>query len=207
MTHATYEAGFGSGSRSYESASRDLGMTPSVFRAGGAGMTLRYTAVPTAVGLMLVAATDRGLASVSLGAKETSLVTRLKRTFPNAVLCRDRQGLKTAVHHLLHCLNGNGRPGPLPLDITATVFQRKVWAALQDIPRGSTRTYREIAEALGRPTAVRAVARACATNPIAVAIPCHRVVREDGRPAGYRWGVGRKKRLLELECGTAPAAE
>ena len=199
VTNATYEAGFGSSSRLYERVNSALGMTPSAFRSGGAGMTLRFTSARTLVGRMLIAMTDRGIATVRLGDTEASLVTSLQRDYPKAILRRDTNGLKSHVRAILHCLTGETGADSLPLDVRATTFQRKVWKALQQIPRGSTRSYREIAGAIGQPTAARAVARACATNPVAVAIPCHRAVREDGRLAGYRWGLQRKKRLLELE--------
>ncbi len=199
ITTATYEAGFGSSSRLYARVQEDLGMTPSAFRFGGKGVTLRYTTVSTAVGRMLVAVTERGIATVSLGETEAALVTSLRSDYPNSVLRRDRKGLAKLIARLLKCLNGRAAVGDLPLDVKATVFQRKVWQALQQIPRGQTRSYQEIARAIGQPTAARAVARACATNPVAVAIPCHRVVRGNGHLAGYRWGLERKQRLLALE--------
>jgi AraC family transcriptional regulator, regulatory protein of adaptative response / methylated-DNA-[protein]-cysteine methyltransferase len=199
VTHATYEAGFGSSSRLYARVHKDLGMTPSAFRFGGMGVTLRYTTVPTVVGRMLIAVTERGIAAVSLGETEVALVASLRSDYPKAVLRRDTKALKKHVSQLLKCLSGGGAVGRLPLDVKATVFQRKVWQALQQIPRGQTRSYQEIARAIGQPTAARAVARACAGNPIAVAIPCHRVVRGNGHLAGYRWGLERKQRLLALE--------
>lgn len=199
VTTATYEAGFGSNSRLYERVSADLGMTPSVFRSGGAGVTLRYATAHTAVGRLLVAVTDRGIASVSLGDRDTSLVASLRHDFPKAVLVRDRNGLKQQVRGILDCLDGRADGDSLALDVKATAFQRKVWKALRHIPRGSTRSYRDIAQSIGQPKAARAVARACATNPIAVAVPCHRAVRSNGQLAGYRWGLQRKKQLLDLE--------
>jgi AraC family transcriptional regulator of adaptative response/methylated-DNA-[protein]-cysteine methyltransferase len=199
VTNATYEAGFGSSSRLYARVNADLGMTPSAFRSGGRGVTLFYTTAPTAVGRMLVAITERGIATVSLGVTEAALVTSLHNDYPNAVLRRDTKGLEKHVYRFLKCLNGRADMDHLPLDVKATAFQRKVWQALQQIPRGQTRSYQEIARSIGQPTAARAVARACATNRIAVAIPCHRVVREDGNLAGYRWGLQRKKQLLDLE--------
>ena len=199
VTNATYEAGFGSSSRLYARAHADLGMTPSAFRSGGMGVTLRYTTVLTAVGRMLVAVTERGIAAVSLGDTEAALVTLLHNDYPNAVLRHDKKGLEKHVHCLLKCFNGSAAVDHLPLDVKATAFQRKVWQALQQIPRGQTRSYQEIARAIGQPTAARAVARACAGNPVAVAIPCHRVVRGDGQLAGYRWGLERKQWLLALE--------
>ena len=199
VTNATYEAGFGSSSRLYARVHADLGMTPAAFRSGGRGVTLRYTTVPTAVGRLLVAVTERGIAAVSLGETEAALVTALHHDYPKAVLRRDRKGLERYVCYCFTCLDGSAAVDPLPLDVKATAFQRKVWQALQQIPRGQTRSYREIARAIGHPTAARAVARACAGNPVAVAIPCHRVVRADGQLVGYRWGLERKKRLLALE--------
>ena len=199
VTNATYEAGFGSSSRLYARVHEDLGMTPSAFRSGGIGVTLRYTTVPTAVGLMLVAITERGIAAVSFGETEAALVASLRSDYPKAVLRRDRKGLEKPVSRLLQCLNGKAAVGDLPLDVKATAFQRKIWQALQQIPRGQTRSYREIARMIGQPTAARAVARACAGNPVAVVIPCHRVVRGNGHLAGYRWGLERKQRLLAWE--------
>ena len=199
VTNAIYEAGFGSSSCLYARANKDLGMTPSAFRSGGRGVMLRYTSVPTAVGRMLVAITERGIAAVSLGDTEATLVASLHTRYPNAELCRDRTRLTKYAHLCLQCLSGSVSVGHLPLGVKATAFQRKVWQALQQIPRGQTRSYQEIARAIGQPKAARAVARACAGNPIAVAIPCHRVVREDGHLAGYRWGLERKQRLLAME--------
>ena len=199
VTHATYEAGFGSSSSLYARAHGELGMTPSAFRSGGEGVTLRYTTVPTAIGRMLVAVTERGLAAVRLGDTGAALVASLRFDYPKAMFRRDRTGLKQQVQTILRCLTEEIDATAFPLDVKATTFQRKVWRALQQIPRGETRTYQEIAQLIGRPTAARAVARACATNPIAVVIPCHRVVRGDGQLAGYRWGLERKKRLLALE--------
>lgn len=199
VTSATYEAGFGSSSSLYARAHRELGMTPSAFRSGGEGVTLRYTTVPTAVGRMLVAVTERGLAAVCFGDTVASLVASLRHDYPKAILRRDGIGLKEPVRVILRYITGERTATVLSLDVKATLFQRKVWQALQQIPRGQTRSYREIAGMIGQPTAARAVARACATNPIAVVIPCHRVVRGDGQLAGYRWGLERKKRLLAQE--------
>jgi AraC family transcriptional regulator of adaptative response/methylated-DNA-[protein]-cysteine methyltransferase len=174
-------------------------MTPSAFRSGGVGITLRYTTVPTAVGRMLVAVTERGIAAVCLGDTVGTLVASLRHDYPKAILRRDGIGLKEQVRVILQYVTGEKAATFLSLDVKATLFQRKVWQVLQQIPRGQTRSYREIAGMLGQPTAARAVARACATNPIAVVIPCHRAVRGDGQLAGYRWGLARKKRLLALE--------
>ena len=198
VTSATYEAGFGSSSRLYERVNSARGMTPSTFRSGGTGVTLRYVTVPTVVGRMLIAQTERGIAAVSFGDSEALLVASLKEAYPNAILRRDSRGMRQQIRGMLQCLDGQVDAGRLGLDVKATVFQRKVWEALQQIPRGSTRSYREIARAIGQPAAARAVARACATNSVAVAIPCHRVLRGNGSLAGYRWGLQRKKQLLAL---------
>lgn len=199
VTHATYAAGFGSSSRVAERVSDTLGMTPSAYRSGGKGVTLRYATARTAVGRVLMAKTERGVVSVSLGESDASLLALLHDAYPQATLSRDQNGLKRQMQALLQCLNGRPLSDALSLDMQGTAFQRKVWKALQDIPHGSTRTYREIAREIGQPTAARAVARACATNPVAIVIPCHRVVREGGNLAGYRWGIERKKQLLALE--------
>lgn len=197
VTRALYEAGFGSSSRLYERASAELGMAPSAVGRGGAGVTLRYTTVPTEFGPLCVAASDRGLVAVRFERRAAALAA-LKREYPNARLRADQRGLLPEVRSLLECLRG-GRPD-LRLDLRGTSFQRKVWAALQQIPWGSVRTYSEVARSIGQPGAARAVARACAANRLALAVPCHRVVRADGRLAGYRWGVQRKRRLLACEA-------
>ena len=199
VTNATYEAGFGSSSRVYERANSELGMTPSVFQAGGLGTTISFTTKATVVGRMLVAVTKRGIVTVRLGNSEASLVASLRQDYPMAALRRDAVGLQRYIAGILSCLTANGNACRLPLDLNASAFQRRVWKALQRIPCGTTRSYREVARAMGHPAAARAVARACATNPIAVAIPCHRVIREDGCLGGYRWGLQRKHRLLALE--------
>jgi AraC family transcriptional regulator of adaptative response/methylated-DNA-[protein]-cysteine methyltransferase len=199
VTTATYEAGFGSSSRLYERVNSDLGMTPLVFQSGGTGVTLRFMTASTVVGRMLLAVTARGIATVRLGDSDASLVASLRRDYPMATLRRDAMGLKRYITGILRCLTAQGDRCRLPLDLGGTAFQRRVWKVLQRIPAGSTRSYRDVARAIGQPEAARAVARACATNPIAVAIPCHRVIREDGRPGGYRWGLQRKNRLLALE--------
>ncbi len=199
VTHATYDAGFGSSRRVYEHAADALGMTPSAFRHGGKGVTIRYTTAATAIGRMLLAATNRGLAAVSFGDSDASLLAELKHEYPRAQFRRDTAHLNRYVRSVLRYVNGQAVKHPPPLDVPSTAFQLKVWAALQRIPPGTTRTYRDVARMIGRPAAARAVARACATNRIAVAIPCHRVVRGDGGLGGYRWGTERKRQLLSLE--------
>lgn len=199
VTTAMYEAGYGSSSRLYERASAQLGMTPATYQRGGRGMRLRYTVTDCPLGRLLLAATERGISAVSLGDKDRPLEESLRREYPAAEVTRDDAGLGTWLGELLEHLNGRRPHLDLPLDVQATAFQRRVWQELQAIPYGSTRTYSEIARRLGRPTAARAVARACATNPVSVVIPCHRVVRDDGGLGGYRWGLGRKQKLLEQE--------
>jgi AraC family transcriptional regulator of adaptative response/methylated-DNA-[protein]-cysteine methyltransferase len=148
---------------------------------------------------MLVAVTERGIATVRLGDTDPALVASLRQDYPHAMLRRAADGLKRSVSEILQRLTGNDTAYRLPLDLSGTAFQRRVWKALQRIPRGATQSYRDVARAIGRPSAVRAVAKACAANPVAVAIPCHRVLRKDGGLGGYRWGLQRKRRLLALE--------
>ncbi len=196
VTSALYGAGYGSPSRLYERAPAQLGMTPAVYRRGGAGMQMHYTVVPCPLGLLLVAATERGICAITLGDTDDALADGLKREYPAAEIARDAFGLDRAVEAIIRHLHGQEPHLDLPLDVQATAFQWRVWEALQAIPYGSTRSYGEIARAIGQPTAARAVAQACATNRVALAIPCHRVVREGGDLGGYRWGVERKRTLL-----------
>lgn len=203
VTGALYEAGFGSSSRLYERAPARLGMTPATYRRGGQGVRIGYTIVDCPLGRLLVAATGHGVCAVSLGDSDADLVAALVHEYPAAAIERDDAGLSQWVSAILAYLNGQQPHLDLPLDVQATAFQWQVWEALRSIPYGSTRSYREIAQALGQPTAARAVARACATNPVALVIPCHRAVRQDGGLGGYRWGLERKRRLLEQERTTA----
>jgi len=199
VTTALYDVGFGSSSRLYEDVQGRLGMTPSTYRRGGRGLSLRYTIAASPLGRLLVAATERGIAAVSLGASEAALEAALRAEYPAATVERDDLTLAPRVRAVLDRLAGSGGP-ELPLDINATAFQWRVWQELLRIPAGATRSYGEVARALGRPSAARAVARACASNPVALVIPCHRVVAGDGSLGGYRWGAERKKRLLEREA-------
>jgi AraC family transcriptional regulator of adaptative response/methylated-DNA-[protein]-cysteine methyltransferase len=199
VTMALYEVGFGSSSRLYERAAGQLGMTPGAYRRGGRGMTIRYALTDSPLGRLLLAATERGICAVSLGDRDDLLEAELRREYPAAAIQGDDGTLRDWVEQLLRHLNGQQPDLQLPLDIQATAFQWRVWQALLAIPYGQTSTYSEIARALGQPAAVRAVARACATNPVSIVIPCHRVVREDGDLAGYRWGIERKKQLLARE--------
>jgi AraC family transcriptional regulator of adaptative response/methylated-DNA-[protein]-cysteine methyltransferase len=204
VSSATYEAGFASGRRVYEAAGNALGMTPGAYRRRGTGVTIHYTAVPTALGLLLVAVTERGVCSVSLGDDEGALVEALRAEFPAAELARSSDARDRLVDAVVAHVEGRAGTDDLPLDVRATAFQWQVWRALQRIPEGATRSYQAVAEELGRPTAARAVARACASNRIAVLIPCHRVVRGDGALGGYRWGIARKAALLS-RVGARPA--
>ena len=199
VSSATYEAGFASGRRVYETAGGALGMTPGAYRRRGTGVTIHYTAVPTSLGLLLVAVTERGVCSVSLGDDEEALVEALRAELPAAELIRSTDARDRLVDSVVAHVEGRTGADDLPLDVRATAFQWQVWRALQRIPEGATRSYQAVAEELGRPTAARAVARACASNRIAVLIPCHRVVRGDGGLGGYRWGIARKAALLARE--------
>jgi AraC family transcriptional regulator of adaptative response/methylated-DNA-[protein]-cysteine methyltransferase len=203
VSRATYEAGFGSSSRVYERTDDLLGMTPAAYRRGGAGVTIRYSIAETSVGRVLVATTDRGVCAVELGASDTEVERALRADFPNASIERSDNGHSDWVRGVLDQVRHPRETfaAEVPLDLSGTAFQQRVWTALRQIPAGEHRSYREVAEAIGQPNAVRAVARACATNRLAVIVPCHRVVREDGSLAGYKWGVVRKRRLLEEESG------
>jgi AraC family transcriptional regulator of adaptative response/methylated-DNA-[protein]-cysteine methyltransferase len=201
VTRAMYDAGYGSSSRLYEKTASQLGMTPDKYRRGAIATAIRYAIADSPLGRMLIAATDRGICAIQFGRTDGELIEGFKHEFPFAVRKLDETGLQTWVEAVLAKMTGRELNAALPLDIRATAFQRRVWTYLQSIPFGETQSYLDVAKALGQPTASRAVARACATNPVAVAIPCHRVVREDGNISGYRWGVGRKKMLLELEQG------
>ncbi|HEX4960409.1 MAG TPA: bifunctional DNA-binding transcriptional regulator/O6-methylguanine-DNA methyltransferase Ada [Thermoanaerobaculia bacterium] len=196
---ATYGAGYGSSSRLYETAEASLGMTPGAYRRGGRGMRIRYITAPSAFGRLLVAATDKGICAVTLGDDDAALEAALRREYPNAQVERDDAALQGWLERVRPVMEGQPGAADLPLDLQATAFQWRVWRALQEIPRGETRTYGEVAAALGHPQAARAVARACASNRVALVVPCHRVVRGDGEAGGYRWGEERKKRILAEE--------
>ena len=199
VTTALYDAGFGSPSRLYEKAPQQLGMTPGEYRRGGAGANITFAIAPTPLGRLLIAATERGLCAVRFGDNAADLERDLRKEFHAAELHRDDTAMRRYVESLLAVVRGEKTTIDLPLDVRATAFQMKVWNKLRQIPRGETRSYGEVAREIGEPGAVRAVARACASNPIALAVPCHRVVRSDGGLAGYRWGMERKKKLLERE--------
>ncbi len=166
-------------------------------------MRIAYTIVSSPLGRLLVGATERGISALYLGETESHLEAALKKEYPRAEILRDRNGLEGWVGKILAHLRGREPQLDLPTDVQATAFQRRVWEELRRIPYGTTRTYSEVARAIGRPQAIRAVARACATNPVSVVVPCHRVVREDGNLAGYRWGLNRKQALIEHESAAA----
>jgi AraC family transcriptional regulator, regulatory protein of adaptative response / methylated-DNA-[protein]-cysteine methyltransferase len=222
VSRATYGAGYGSSSRVYERDGARLGMTPASYREGGRGARIRYTVVETALGRLLVAATERGVCAVQLGEDDAALAAGLALEYPNAVLERandpdidgtDSNGAESDgyfaawVRAILRHLEGTEPALGVPVDVRGTAFQWRVWRALREIPYGVTRTYREVAATIGAPTATRAVAGACARNHVALVIPCHRVVREDGGLGGYRWGIERKRRLIGQERAHAVDGE
>jgi AraC family transcriptional regulator of adaptative response/methylated-DNA-[protein]-cysteine methyltransferase len=199
VTDAVYEAGFGSSSRLYEGVDAMLGMSPTAMKEGGAGETIRYAMADSPLGRVLVGATDRGLCAVLFADDDAEAAVDLRERFPQAVLRRDDKDLREAVEFVLGRMKESSSAAAISFHARATAFQQRVWRALSEIPRGETRTYAEIAAEIGSPTAVRAVGTACGANPLAVVVPCHRVVGADGKITGYRWGVDRKKRLLEME--------
>jgi AraC family transcriptional regulator of adaptative response/methylated-DNA-[protein]-cysteine methyltransferase len=199
VTEALYGAGFNSNARFYASASQLLGMTPTEFRAGGNGNVIRFAVGQCSLGAILVAATDKGVCAIELGSDPDALVRELQDRFPSAELVGGDQGFEELVAKVVGFVEAPAQGLDLPLDIRGTAFQQQVWNAIRAIPVGATATYSEIAKRIGRPNAVRAVAHACASNALALAIPCHRVVRTDGSAAGYRWGIDRKRTLLTRE--------
>lgn len=199
VSDAVLAAGYASESRAYEGVQSRLGMTPSAYRDLGAGAVIRFTVVSCALGRVLVAATARGLCSVRFGVDGAALERELRAEFSKAELVGADEELADWAGAVVRAIEGRAPRVDLPLDVRATAFQRQVWQALRAIPIGETRSYRQVAAAIGRPTAARAVASACAANPVAVVVPCHRVVREDRSLGGYRWGVRRKQRLLDAE--------
>ena len=201
ITDAVYEAGFGSSSRLYEGVDQTLGMSPSAMKSGGVGETIHYTTSDSPLGRLLVATTPRGLCAVLFANSDAEAAIELRQRFPQAVLrpSATYAALTEAVRFILSRLTEHPSAQTLPFHVRATAFQQRVWQALLDIPRGETRTYSQIAEAIGSPKAVRAVGTACGSNLLAVVIPCHRVVGSDGKLTGYRWGTDRKRQLLALE--------
>ena len=200
VTEAIYDAGFSSGSRFYEKSAQVLGMTPTRFRAGGEQAVIRFAIGQCSLGAILVAATEAGVCAILLGDDPQALVQDLQDRFDRAELVGADPQFETLVAKVVGFVEQPGLGLDLPLDVRGTAFQQRVWQALRDIPAGETASYAAVAEKIGQPSAVRAVARACAANALAVAIPCHRVVRNDGALSGYRWGVERKQALLEREA-------
>jgi AraC family transcriptional regulator of adaptative response/methylated-DNA-[protein]-cysteine methyltransferase len=206
ITDAIYDAGFGSSSRLYESSSESLGMTPRTMREGGAGLLIRYATAPSPLGRMLVAATPTGICAITFGRDDAELIADLRQRFNQAqlVAAKGNTGwLADAVAFVASQITEHPLAATFPLDVRATAFQQRVWKALQQIPRGETRSYSQLARELGQPTATRAVAAAIGANPVAIAVPCHRVIGKDGSLTGYRWGVERKRKLLAAEAATA----
>lgn len=199
ITEAMYNAGYGSSSRFYEQSTAMLGMKPGQFRRGASGQQIQFAVMPCYLGWVLVAGTTRGICAIELGDKPEALQARLENRFPQANLQSSDASFHQLVQQVMDFLEAPGDQLDLPLDIQGTAFQRRVWLALRDIPAGTTLSYSEVAARIGQPKATRAVAQACASNKLAVAIPCHRVVRQDGDLGGYRWGITRKQALLQRE--------
>ena len=202
ITDAIYEAGFGSSSRLYEGSAKSLGMKPTSLRSGGDGLAIRYTTAACVLGRVIVAASDIGICSIAFAATDAEAVADLRKRFPKAQLSEDKKPagwLAQGVAFVLSQMTEHPLAATFPLDVRATAFQQRVWKALQQIPRGETRSYSDVARQLGRPSAVRAVAAAIGSNPVALAIPCHRVIGQNGSLTGYRWGLDRKKKLLKAE--------
>jgi AraC family transcriptional regulator of adaptative response/methylated-DNA-[protein]-cysteine methyltransferase len=206
VTDAVFDAGYRSVSAFYERAAPRLGMTPARYRDGARGELIRYTSVETPVGIVLAASTDRGVCSIRIGRDEEVLTQDLHKEFPGALIERDDEGLSDVALILAGAIHGDADAGALPLDLAGTAFQIRVWEALRTIPAGETRTYSDVANQIGSPRAVRAVASACAANSVALAVPCHRVIRRDGSLGGYRWGLPVKEALLLAEGNHHDAA-
>lgn len=202
VTKAVHDSGFNSNGRFYADSNASLGMTPARYRDGGAGTEILYALADCALGRILVAASDKGVCAIFLGDDDARLIGELKREFPNAELAEGSRPFEKLMRKAVALADAPSKPSDLPLDIRGTAFQHRVWQALREIPAGETRTYAEIAKAIGSPKAVRAVGSACGANNISIAIPCHRVVRSDGTfpHANYRWGAERKKALIETEA-------
>ncbi|HLI30622.1 MAG TPA: bifunctional DNA-binding transcriptional regulator/O6-methylguanine-DNA methyltransferase Ada [Terriglobia bacterium] len=203
VTEALYQAGFGSGSRLYERSSSHLGMTPATYRKGGKGMRISYAIVPTSLAWVLVGSTERGVCTVRLGDSKKALEAELKAEFPYAGFERSNPKLSQWVGEIVRRVQGKEASTEIPLDVQATAFKRRVWQALCEIPHGATRSYQDVARSVGKPRAYRAVANACASNPVAIVVPCHRVIRSDGSLGGYGGGIERKQELLRLESELA----
>ena len=207
VTDAVYDAGFGSSSRVYEKAAPQLGMTPQKYQRNGLGEIIQYTVAPCAMGQLLVATTAKGICAVKLGDDIDILVNTLLSEFSDAQVVRNDNAHADWVQAILHFIAGHEPHLDLPLDVRATAFQKQVWEALKRVPYGETRTYADIARAIGQPSAVRAVAQACGANPTALIVPCHRIVRSDGSLGGYHWGIERKVQLLKHEAANTSHAK
>ncbi len=207
VTNALYEAGFTSRGKLYEKRPSPLGVNPGTFRRGGEGLSIQFTIVDSPIGRLLLGATGRGICAVCIGSSDEAVEAALKEDYYAADLSRNDQGMKSWAEQFLRYFDGQPFPASLPIDVRATAFQWKVWKAIQSIPYGVTASYSQIAESIGEPRAARAVARACATNPVALVIPCHRVVGKDGGLHGYGWGMKRKRALLSLETAAKPPNE
>lgn len=203
VTRAMHDAGYSSTSRLYSRSASELGMEPAKYRRGAIAAPIRYTLADSPLGRILIASTEKGICSIQFADSDEELEQGLKQEFPFAIRRRDDEGMGAIARQVMQHMRGLEPAPSLPLDIQATAFQRRVWTYLQSIATGQTKSYSEVAKAIRRPSAVRAVARACATNPVAVAIPCHRVVRANGDLGGYRWGIERKKKLLAMEHARA----
>ncbi len=200
VTDSVYDAGFTSTSRLYEKGSKMLGVHPGTFRRGGEGLSIQFTILDSPIGRLLLGATEKGICTVCIGASDEAVESVLREDYYAADLARNDEGMRSWRENFRSYFEGQRFPAGLPIDVTGTAFQWRVWRALQSIPYGSTASYSGIAEAIGEPKAARAVARACATNRVAVVIPCHRAVGRDGELHGYRWGMKRKRALLEQEA-------
>jgi AraC family transcriptional regulator, regulatory protein of adaptative response / methylated-DNA-[protein]-cysteine methyltransferase len=199
VTTALHEVSYSSASRLYEKSDAQLGMTPATYRKGGRGMNISYTTAKCSMGRVLVAGTERGISAVYLGDKDSDLAAALREEYPQAEIQTISEEKSKWVRAIVAHLDKSNSSLDLPTDVAGTAFQRRVWQALREIPLGATRTYSEVARAIGQPTAIRAVGHACATNPASIVVPCHRVIRTDGTLGGYRWGLHRKQSLLEKE--------
>ena len=203
VTRAMHDAGYSSTSRLYSRTASELGMEPGKYRRGAIAAPIRYTCADSPLGRIMVAATDKGICSIQFADSDEELEQGLKQEFPFAIRRRDDENMSKLTQQLMRHMKGLAKSSTLPLDIQATAFQRRVWSYLRSIGFGETRSYSDVAKGIGQPSAIRAVARACATNPVAVAIPCHRVLRSNGDLGGYRWGMGRKKALLAMEASAS----
>lgn len=202
IAQAVYQSGYNSSSSLYEKISLKLGMTPQMYQQQGKDIKIIYTIVPCDLGYLLVATTDKGICAIKLGDRSTELIASLTEEFKQGTITQSDSTHRDWIEQILGLIAGKQTDPHLPLDIRGTVFQQQVWQALRNIPYGQTKTYQEIAQDIGKPQATRAIGNACGANPVALVIPCHRVIRSDGRLGGYRWGIERKQKLIEAETQT-----